>query len=33
MEYGGIWAPGQLAVVYDQDDSILCAGVIDHKVY
>jgi tRNA-uridine 2-sulfurtransferase len=30
VEYGGIYAPGQLAVFYDDDDAVLCAGFIDH---
>jgi tRNA-specific 2-thiouridylase len=29
VEYGGICAPGQLAVFYDEDDAVLCAGTIE----
>jgi tRNA-specific 2-thiouridylase len=29
VEYGGICAPGQLAVFYDEQDAVLCAGTID----
>lgn len=31
VEYSGIFAPGQLAVFYDDDDSILCAGIIEYS--
>lgn len=30
VEYSGIFAPGQLAVFYDQDDAVLCAGIIEY---
>jgi len=30
VEYGGIFAPGQLAVFYDREDAILCAGIIEY---
>lgn len=28
VDYPGLFAPGQLAVLYDHDDAILCAGII-----
>ncbi len=30
VEYSGIFAPGQLAVFYDQEDAVLCAGIIEY---
>jgi len=29
VDFDGIYAPGQLAVLYDEDDAILCAGIIE----
>jgi tRNA U34 2-thiouridine synthase MnmA/TrmU len=29
VDYQGIFAPGQLAVFYDSDMAILCAGIIN----
>jgi len=32
VEFSGLVAPGQLAVIYDSTDSILCAGPIEHPL-
>lgn len=31
VDFGGLYAPGQLAVFYDNDDAVLCAGVIESQ--
>lgn len=30
VEHDGLFAPGQLAVFYDADDAVLCAGIIEY---
>jgi tRNA-specific 2-thiouridylase len=30
VEFKGLYAPGQLAVFYDHDGAVLCAGIIEH---
>jgi len=32
VRYDGLFAPGQLAVVYDHDNAILCAGIITSAI-
>jgi len=33
IHYRGVFSPGQLAVVYDHEDAILCAGIITSAIF
>jgi len=33
VHYNGLFSPGQLAVVYDHEDAVLCAGIITAAIF